>query len=131
MCFKKMISLLIITSLMSMITYPLFSQNVALENAKSAASNSEVFDGKSTLYKASLPDPKATVQAKTESQEKSFAEKLSQDIKDNKSTYITTLATAGLLGFILGGPLGILVGIGAMFAFTVTQRADYINAVYK
>lgn len=129
---KKTISALIITVFFLMTNYSLFA-NTAFEGAKSAVSNSATFDGASTGYKATIPEPKLSVSQKSETkpEEPTFAEKLVQDIKDNKSTYITTLAAAGFLGFLLGGPIGILVGMGSMFAFTVVQRADYIDTYVK
>lgn len=129
---KKVISIITLIAVFLMINYPLFA-NTALEGAKSAVSNSATFDGSSTGYKATIPEPKLSVSQKSETkpEEPTFGEKLAQDIKDNKSTYITTLGAAGLLGLILGGPIGALVGIGAMFAFTVTQRADYIDNYVK
>lgn len=129
---KKFISLMLIISLITMINQPIFS-NTAFESAKSAVSNSSAFDGAGTGYKANIPEVKSPQkEANTPPKnEPTFGEKLVQDIKDNKSTYITTLAAAGFLGFLLGGPIGILVGMGAMFAFTVVQRADYIDTYVK
>ncbi len=64
----------------------------------------------------------------TTPKEPTFLEKVAWDIENNKSGYLTVGAAAGFMGFLLGGPLGMLVGIGAMMAFTITQRADYIKA---
>lgn len=129
---KKVVSASLIAAIFFMNSYPLFS-NTAFESAKSAMSNSSVFDGASNSYSSTIPEPKSIKKEvqKPNQGEPTFSEKLVQDIKDNKSTYITTLAAAGFLGFILGGPIGILVGAGAMFAFTVVQRADYINNYVK
>ncbi|MGC9069724.1 MAG: hypothetical protein ACP5IO_00220 [Elusimicrobiales bacterium] len=131
MLFKKVVSGAIISAVIIMLNHPLFADNLALESAKSAATNPDTFDGKGAAHKLILPQ--ASLQSKPDEpkQEPSFAQKLVQDIKDNKTGYATVLGAAGFLGFILGGPVGMLIGIGAMFAFTLTQRADYIDAYVK
>ncbi len=135
MMFKKVISCGLIAALITMMNHNLFAYNSAFESAKSAVSSPQVFDGQlNSNYKATLPKPKpSTPQSDTNNQpnEPSFIQKLGQDIKDNKTTYATVLGAAGFLGFLLGGPVGMLVGIGAMFAFAVTQRADYISTFVK
>ncbi len=134
MMFKKLISCGLITALITMINHNLLAYNSAFESAKSAVSNSQVFDGQLNSYKATLPQPQPSTHQPTTNnpqEEPSFTQKLVQDIKDNKTTYATVLGAAGFLGFLLGGPVGMLVGIGAMFAFAVTQRADYIDSFVK
>lgn len=141
---KKAISM--VMSLVILTTYTNISfANNALNQAQSATTNaSKAFDGSIPQAKSDLPSVKASINTtnpsmakdgtNTSSQEPekpSFGQKLWQDIKNNKTSYITVGAAAGLLGFILGGPIGALIGIGAMFAFTVTQRADYIDAYVK
>ncbi|MCX7641267.1 MAG: hypothetical protein N2Z20_01365 [Elusimicrobiales bacterium] len=132
--FKKVISMLTIIVNVLILNYPIFA-NSALENAKSVISSPSTFDGASHSYKSTLPEPKTSISQRvnntSQQEEPTFMDKLAQDIKDNKATYITTLGAAGFLGLLLGGPIGALVGIGAMFAFTVTQRADYIDTFVK
>lgn len=134
---KKLIS--VIMSITILITYSNISfANDAFNQAQTATNNaSKVFDGATPQVKANIDTIPKAAPSLTKDQttqnpaEPTFMQKLAQDVKDNKWSYITVGAAAGFLGFLLGGPLGILIGIGAMSAFTVAQRANYIDAFVK
>ncbi|MCX7905277.1 MAG: hypothetical protein N2446_01080 [Elusimicrobiales bacterium] len=132
---KKIISVLTILTNLITINQPIFA-NSALENAKSITSNQTNFDGSSyqpKQYITNIPNPKSPIEAKlNQTEEKpTFIDKLAQDINDNKKSYITTLGAGGLLGFLIGGSLGAIIGIAAIFTFVVVQRSDYIDNFVK
>lgn len=80
----------------------------------------------------SAPKPSLTVSTSTDTpKELTFGEKVLKDMNANKTNYITVGLAAGLLGLILGGPLGAVIGIVAMTSFVVVQRIKYINSTYK
>lgn len=112
--------------------------NSALDQAQRATSNApRAFDGATPSVKADLSIDKSNPAAPTvnkaaeppkeDPKEPGFLTKVGWDMKNNKESYIALGVASGFLGFILGGPIGALIGIGAMFAFTVSQRAWYIK----
>jgi len=125
--------------------------NSALDQAQRATSNApRAFDGSVNVPPAPTPsvvkpnsdnsasNPSASTQPNTASQppkedpeKPGFLTKLGWDVVNNKESYIALGVASGFLGFILGGPIGALIGIGAMFAFTVSQRAWYIKDYAK
>lgn len=136
---KKLISILLSIAMISMYVNYSFA-NTAFDQAQQAAKSDRAFDGKADL-KLNIQDPGITKDVNlnkdtqstpnTDTTKPSFMTKVGWDIKANKGGYITMGIASGLLGFILGGPLGALIGIGAMFAFTISQRAWYIDAFAK
>lgn len=110
--------------------------NTALDQAKGATiSAPKTFDGAvpgvkaniDTQKQASVPSVTKDSNQPQEPQEPGFLTKVGWDISNNKESYIALGVAAGFAGFLLGGPLGALIGIGAMFAFTISQRAWYIK----
>ena len=139
---KKAISTILIISIIILNTNISFA-NIALEQANQATYDaSKTFDGKSSLpnLKANINLPKTEAEIKSikevnqnppKEEKPSFLTKVGWDIVNNKESYIMLGISSGLLGFILGGPIGALIGIGAMMGFTVSQRAWYIDAYAK
>jgi len=85
-----------------------------------------------TVNAKPAPKPSLTISKSTDTpKELTFGEKVLKDMKANKTNYITVGLAAGLLGFILGGPLGAVIGIAAMTSFVVVQRIKYIDSTYK
>lgn len=129
---RKILSLTVTSALLLMTNHTLFA-NIALEEAKGVLSNPARFDG-SMNYKATIPLPTLSASPNQQQQQKpepTFIQKLIKDIKVNKTSYITALGAAGLIGFVLAGPIGAVVGMAALFAFVVNQRANYISNTYK
>jgi len=60
-----------------------------------------------------------------------FIEKVGMDIKDNKWDYTTEAIAGGFAGYMIGGPIGILVGVVALLAIIIIARADYIDNKYN
>lgn len=142
--FKTLMSALMIVSILTTLNLPLIS-NSALNQAKSATRNiNSSFDGTKTVPVSinseartkSLPSlkasdvSKANTETEPEPAKPSFMSKVFKDIKENKVSYITVAGAAGFLGFILGGPIGALIGAFAMTTFTVMQRSWYIDSKY-
>jgi hypothetical protein len=133
--FKKFISLILIVTL-SILNINISFANTAFEQAQESTKNApKVFDGKATLgglkadiTQKSTSNPSQIKQEPPQEEKPSFLTKVGWDIQNNKESYITLALASGFLGFLLGGPIGAIIGIGAMFAFTISQRAWYIDA---
>jgi hypothetical protein len=60
-----------------------------------------------------------------------FIEKVGMDIKDNKWDYTTEAIAGGFAGYMIGGPIGILIGVVVLLGIIIIARADYIDKKYN
>jgi hypothetical protein len=76
---------------------------------------------------------KSSVNQSTSTTQKppTFIEKVGMDIKDNKWDYTKASIAGGFAGYMIGGPIGILIGVVAILAIIIIARADYIDNKYN